>query len=478
MKDITKIPILLAGRRVEPDGDFYEFDFEDSRVLLAKPSLKEIQDVATIDIGKELRELSIDDITAFFDRVRIDWSDPDNKWRQMAIREGARCNGYSTAMVEWDANFLANSLVRAKQYDTLETDLGDPTLLDDWNRVKATLLRCWPVGLISHIMVGNVPMASLFTLWRSLVTKNITVAKVPKRDPISALCFANCMADIGEEHPVVKALSVLYWEPECSIEDFLLNASNVVSVWGRGQSVASIKRRIPVGTDLIEFGPKRSFALIMDGVTDWDMVGMRVAYAVIMYDQEGCFSPQDVFVIGDAQPLAEAVTVWLAKAAKAIPRRALDADGEAHISRARIEAMTDGHEVLEPSGSEWTVIVIDGPEIVDEHPLSRTLYVHSISKLGDVLATIDPLVHTVSVEPWSHVMEVADALTQAGADRIVRAGHMGRMRPGFVHDGFHPMRRMVRWTTIEKGFEQKYRFANYTSEQDEARMKALLGDGL
>ena len=46
----------------------------------------------------------------------------------------------------------------------------------------------------------------------------------------------------------------------------------------------------------------------------------------------------------------------------------------------------------------------------------------------------------------------------AGADRIVPIGRHSKLRPGFIHDGFHPLRRMVRWVAVERPMSYKYQF--------------------
>ena len=336
--------------------------------------------------------------------------------------------------------------------------------------MKAVRTRCWPKGLIAHIMVGNVPLASLFTLYRSLATKNVTVAKLPSRDLASGLCFANCIYETDAGHPVARALSTLYWEPGAPIEEAVIAASDVVSVWGQGSTVTSIKRRLPPGVELIEFGPKRSFALVLAGCADRDAVAMKVAFDVAAYDQEACFSVQEVYVEGDAAQFAHALGRWLERYEQIVPRRRLSTDGDAHVQRARLEASAEGWDVIAPQMTSWTVVVTGGPAPVEEHPLARCVYVHPIAGVADAIETIDRDVQTVSFAPWERLWEVADEITAAGADRIVQAGRMTRFRPGFTHDAMHPMRRMVRWVTVEREIDFKYRFTDVDPEVYDERL--------
>ncbi len=472
-QDELRLPVIVSGRRVEAEGDVFRLSYEGGfDVVLPTLTADDARGMvgSARQAGAELRDLSIDDITIFFDRVGQAWRSPENPWRRLALEWGTRVTGYARPFVEWDTNLIGVALMRAKQYDFLETDIGDPMLLDEWSATKAIYQRCWPKGLISHVMVGNVPMASLFTIYRSLITKNVTITKLPSRDPISALAFANCLHDVDPQHPVTQALSTLYWEAGTEVEDIVLSASDVVSVWGRSSAVEAVKQRLPYGTELIEFGPKRSFTLVLEGVSDWEKVGLKMAYDVVGYDQEGCFSMQEAFVQGGTDQLVPALERALESYAESFPRRALTPDADAIIQRARMEAVAEGWEIHGPDTTDWTIIVTDGPAQIVEHPLSRVIYVHPISDAAEVLPTIDRDVQTVALEPWDRVWGLADPLTAAGVDRIVQVGRMARFRPGFIHDGFHPMRRMVRWVAIERGLEQKYRFMSHSVEEDEQRI--------
>jgi long-chain-fatty-acyl-CoA reductase len=462
------IPIVLAGHQRLPGADAFTFDYGGRlEISLARPTIADIQGVVSTD-PEPLRSLPVDDLTIFFDQVRQAWMDPTNHWRRTALELASLATGYAPRMVESDIDYLGHTLTRAKQYDFIETDLGDPYLLDEWRPDRAVLRRCWPQGLVAHIMVGNVPLASLFALYRSLATKNVTVAKVPSRDVVSALCFANCIVDTDSDHPVSRSLTVCYWEAGSPAEDCILEAANVVSAWGQGSTIDSLRTRTPRRARFIEFGPRRSFAYIRNGVQDMDDVAMRVAFDVVTYDQEACFSAQEVYVEGDATHLGERVAEWLRRFEVAVPRRTLTVDESAHVQRARLEAVADGWRVLGPESTSWTVVTTDSATLIPDHPLARFVYIHPVSGIDEVLAQVDEMTQSVSCAPWEDVSGVAAQLTAAGADRVVQVGRMSRFRPGCSHDGFYPMREMVRWVTIEREIGFKYRFtAASTEEYDE-----------
>jgi long-chain-fatty-acyl-CoA reductase len=470
------LTILMRGTQVLPTQNVHSLRYENGiEIRLAAPSRQDVSQMLAAD-GASLRALSIDDVTLFFDAVGKNWRAPHSKWRNMVLDLAALTTGYARSIVEWDANMLSVTLDRPKQYDFIETDLGDAALLDEWRASRAVHQRVYPKGTIAHIMVGNVPMASLFTLYRSLVTKNVTIAKVPSRDAVTALAFANCIHDTDPDHPVTKALSALYWEPNSEVEDLVLSSVDVVSAWGQRGSMEAIKRRVPAGVDFIEFGPKRSLSIVLSGESDYDTLGMKMAYDVVMYDQEACFSLAEAYVDQTAAPsLVDSLTSWFKRYAETMPRRRMTVDQEAHIQRARLDAGARGWRVVSPKNTDWTVVITEkGTSPVEQHPSGRCLYIHPFDDVRDAIRAIDREVQTVSVAPWERRWELVDAIADAGADRIVQVGRMARMRPGFIHDGFHPMRRMVRWVAIERGLEYKYKFFS-RSQEDDTQMVYRMG---
>jgi long-chain-fatty-acyl-CoA reductase len=473
---VFALPSLVCGEpRVSNSADDESsFIFPDGTITIPRFSEDDLKRVL-FDDRTALTRLSIDEITMFFEEVGQRWADPNDEWRRLALDWAGRVTGYASDTVRSDLDFATKMLRRSEQYDFIETDLGDPGLLDEWTRYKAVYQRCWPRGLVAHVMVGNVPLASILTLYRSLATKNQTLAKVPQRDPVTALCFAHCMRSVDPAHPVVRALTVGYWDSESAVEDHVLRSADAVTVWGQGPAIASVKSRLPHGAELIEFGPKRSVGIVLDGVNDWERLSTAQTRDVVAYDQEGCFSLQEVFVeTGETvRRVVAGLVEELAAASDTLPRRSLPADVHAHIHRARLEAMAEGWDVRSSDGTDWTVVVTDGPIRVREHPLSRFVYVHPVANVEAALPLLDRDVQTVSLAPWSRLWEVADDLARSGVARIVQPGRMTRFRPGFTHDGMHPMRRMVRWVGIERGIESLYQLGRAApSDLERARAEA------
>jgi long-chain-fatty-acyl-CoA reductase len=455
-----RLPILVSGELVEATGnEFLRVDY-DTGASIEIPKL-DAETVTRITAADRfaLADLHVDDITIFLGKLGKLWADRDYPLRRKAVELAHRTTGVSREIIEEDYDRIGRACDRAKLYDLIETDLDTSVVLDDWVPRQSVYVRTQPKGRVLHVLVGNVPLAGLFTLVRSVLTKNVTVAKLPSRDMISSLFFALAFRDVDAQHPVTRSLSVVFWPGGSEVEQAFIDASDLVCAWGQQQSMTSIKRKLPAGTDFLEFGPKRSLSLVGAPISDLDDVCMRAAYDASVYDQEACFSTQRIFVEGNAELFASRLAVWFEKLLPRLPAAHASLDKQAHLTRTRQEAKFEGWTVLQASGPEWTVIVAPTEASLDaEHPLGRTVFVHPVQDLRDALPYITRDVQTVSVSPWSRGFELANELTRRGVLRVTELGLSSRPRPGFVHDGTHPLRRMVNYVCVERGLDYKGKF--------------------
>ncbi|MGW6012470.1 acyl-CoA reductase [Streptomyces sp. NPDC055210] len=227
------MPILVEGRLVHrTDAEPHVITYESGCQVTIPRVTGEIADEVLRMSRLALAGLHLDEITVFLSRVGRVWADPGHPGRGEAVELAAQITGYPKTVLEGDYRRIARACDRAKLYDILETDLGDPLLLDDWIPRQSVFLRAVPKGRVLHLMVGNVPLAGLFTLVRGLLTKNVTVAKLPSRDLVSTLAFARAFVDVDPEHPLTRALSVLYWPGGEAVEQRFIDGSDVVCAWG------------------------------------------------------------------------------------------------------------------------------------------------------------------------------------------------------------------------------------------------------
>jgi long-chain-fatty-acyl-CoA reductase len=143
------------------------------------------------------------------------------------------------------------------------------------------------------------------------------------------------------------------------------------------------------------------------------------------------------------------------------------------VAQRRSEAEMAGWRVVAGADANWTVIQTPGPCPVNEHPLSRTLYVFPVADLAQALPWLGTTeIQTCTLHPFDRVHTLGNALVEHGVERIVDTGRAGRPRPGFTHDGFLPLAHMVRWVSAERPMDFKYHFVNDDPEIDD---KAIYG---
>jgi long-chain-fatty-acyl-CoA reductase len=464
----VELPIVVCGEVKQPTAANrhvlnYGPDFEVHIPALEPADIEKIR----MSNNDELAKLHIDDLSIFINELGKLWLDENFKYRKLAIQYARSTVQYVGPSIYYDLGLLSTAMRRIKIYDMLESELGDPYYLEEWIPRKTVYLHAEPRGKVVHIMVGNIPMAGLFSILRSVLTKNMTIAKLPKRDILTSLIFALSFAELDSSHPVTKSITAAYWEQESETEDEMLRLADVVCAWGSKDSIEPIKRKIPYGTDFIEFGPKKSLHLIGAETADYEYAAMKAAYDISIYEQEACFSPQETFFEGDPSAYVKALQTWLNKNLVRIPKGPLTEDEKARVSRARSEAKFRGWQVYAPEHSGWTIVVTDKPCVIDEHPLGRMIYIHPVKDLREALPFINKDTQTVAVHPPELALKLADDLVRRGVARITEVGRVGRPRPGFAHDGMFPMERLVRWVTVERGIKFKYKFWGLSPEEDD-----------
>jgi long-chain-fatty-acyl-CoA reductase len=473
---VLELPIVVCGEvKLPTEENMISLSYgDDMEVRIPRLEPADVARIREAD-NRDIAALSIDDVAIFLNDLCKRWIDEDYEFRQLVTETIRETAGYVGPSIYYDLGLLSTALRRIKVYDMLETEIGDPYLLDEWLPRKTVYLHAEPRGKVTHIMVGNIPMAGLFSIVRSVMTKNMTIAKLPKRDAVTSLLFALSFVAIAPDHPITKSLTVGYWEPGSTIEDEILDMSDVVCAWGHESSIEPIKQRIRYGTEFVEFGPKRSLHMVGKDTSDLDYVAMKAAYDISIYDQVACFSPQETFCEADPAAYVEALRRWLDRNLKRMPKPPVSPDEKAAVARTRREAAFRGWDVITPEGTGWTIVVTDGPCRIAAHPLSRTMFVHPVKDLREALPFIDKHTQTVAIHPPERAMELADELAFRGVARITEVGRAGRPRPGFAHDGMFPLARLVRWVTVERGIQFKYKFWGIPKEEDD-RLFYGLGD--
>lgn len=467
-QEIT-LPVFINGQPYTCDDlpDSYTLDYE-SGLSIRLPAIKEdfFKDLAArrYNLLTELTRLTLYDITMFLSEVGKRWSEPDYKVRLEAEERASLVTGYTRRMIQTDYAFIG--LVLKKRHyiwDFVASELGGEFVMDEWCRIQSAWVRAFPQGVVLHCLVGNLPLANSFSIIWGCLTKNINVAKLPARDPVTPLALAAAFHDVDPDHPITRALTVAYWPRESPLAQTAYHSANVVCAWGGAPAIKRIKEQVPAGVPVLEFGPKWSLAVVDLDRSDTERTAWRMAAEVTYYDQEACLSPQRLFVKGDVKKWLERLRHYLDIAARHMPKETWNQDALAHNAFTRLEASYRGWDIH--TGQGWTVIEVDDPAEVVDHPLGRTLFVHKVESISDVAQYINPSTQVVCCHPWELGEEHRDEWAIAGAVRFVELGLSRMPQHGVIHDGMRPLSRLVRWVCHEKGLNYFYKYGEFNPEQ-------------
>lgn len=467
---LVDIPKIVCGEETFPQSDADSITVTYAGGITLRIARLTDADVQRIAQNRTLlHDIPLAEVTAFLQRGAEGFGRLSEGLTSEAVELCCGITGFSRQMVIRDYRQISGYLgYRNVLYDLLDAEFGDHRVVDEWVRRQVARVRAFPRGRVLHVVAGNVPISSIYSLVRSLLTKNHSIVKLPSRDLISCLYFARSLIRHNRTgHPLSQALSVVYYPTDDPMFERMLAVSDMVCAWGQGRSLQTIKSRMPQGVPFLEFGPKRSLSLVYANEADVDKAAMRIAHDVALYDQEACFSPQRLFVVGDMPPLVQAIGRWLDVQHTHYPQGSMTVDLASHVRRTRMEGVYRNLDVR--VGDSWTIVVAPDPYAMLDHPLGRTLFVHPIRSLEEILPFVDDETQSISLYPYAaHAQEVGSLLCARGLVRVCEAGMIAHFRQGFTHDGAYPLQQFVRLAYLDETLEYVYKYGNPSVEQYEA----------
>ncbi len=467
------LPLIINGREY-PVSDFAEADLHtlqyETGISVRLPKLAvghvDLLKAEAKEIDAELRMLSMPDIIAFLGKVGELWDARKLRGRMLVRSFGHLITQFSDIMMERDYETMGHFLAqRWHLYDQLESEFGDQRIFDEWIPVQMTYRKAFPRGLVLHYLVGNLPVAAMYSLIRGMGTKNRTIAKLPTRDPVTPIGLAQAIIEVDAQHPISRSLTLAYWPHNDPVGDDCIRMVDAACVWGGAQAVESVKAKLPANIPLAEYGPKWSAAAVDLTSADVGQAAMRIIEDSCFYDQEACFNTQRVYVKGDIEPFIEELRKAASNFGHNLPFVSKNRDTQAQRTMALLEAQFQGLRVI--NDPDWSLVVLPKENWGLPHPLSRTLFLHPVSELAELTPYLNRDSQTLSVYPKEVMTEYRDEWAAAGTDRIVEAGFARMPRAGFTHDAMLGMHTFVRLVTQERSWDDPGRY--YTRREDPAQ---------
>lgn len=392
-------------------------------------------------------------------------------------------NELHTVHLAWRA---VRSPLREEAVDLIHRATGYPQAVIDRHLRKQFQAFIHPMRLVSWITLGeqgalsreaygprltvvissgNIPGAALPSILFALLLQSPCLVKTSSLEPFLLPLYARSLADRGVS--VAEHLVVTGWEGgNEAVEAAVLRHADALVAFGGETALASLRRHLRPEARFVPHGHRISFtAIARECITRRAArhLARAVALDAAVFDQQGCLSPQSVYVEegGEVDPgqFAEAVAGELERLERIIPRRALSPKEAAAIHQYRADremrSFSDSRFQLwcSPNGTSWTV-ALEPPGELQPCPLNRTVSVQPVPSLeylpGLLTGVVELLLSAGLAAPHERRSRLARQLTACGVTRITRPGWAQRPEAGPCHDGIHGVAALARYAVFEK----------------------------
>jgi hypothetical protein len=428
--------------------------------LLSVAHLNDIVDRLLLARKQTLLTRSVKNIAACIDRVVARFLDPTSAAYQEAVTRLPDETGLSPEMIRHTLPLIFQEYRSAKLTELLDNELGTASILDRFEPTLHGERRAYGVPLITQVLAGNIPGVGLDGVIFALLVKSATLVKTASAAPFLPRQFARLLNEIDPE--LGQCLAIVSWPGgNTAVEEVAFSRADIVLASGSDESLAAIRQRMR--GRFIGYGHKISFAIIdKNSLHDASTLAQRAAYDVALFDQQGCLSPQLIYVQdgGAATPpeFAALLAQGLAHWQQELPRGAIPPAASMAIRRLRDQtewqalAGKDVTLYASPHGTEWTVLYEAEPTFAPS-PLYRTVRVKpfsSFAQLAELLTPMRLFLEAAGVAiAAEQFLQAANVLGQAGVSRMCPIGTMQLPPLSWRHGGRPRIADLVWWAEIE-----------------------------
>ncbi|MEH7119789.1 acyl-CoA reductase [Neobacillus vireti] len=448
---------------------------KDMRYVLKFPVLKGeelkgiIQQVQS-NRDEYLSALSIIEIVEKIHLAVQKWLNPEYPLRKLAEQLIPVMTGYDEEMVRLQLKRYIRTFRKKELLRFLDEEFDQPAMLDEFRpRKSGGMSKAFGPRTIFHVFSGNVPGVQVWSIIMGLLVKSGNIGKTSMAEPLFPVLFAESLAEVDQK--LADTIAILPWKGGThELEEPAIEHCEAVIVYGSNETVEKLRRKVPPHKRFLSYGHKISFAYVgKEALTPdlyYDTI-KKIAEDVSIYDQQGCLSPQTIYVeeggaIG-SKPFAQMLGAELERYHKKRPRAMLTDEESMSIQRVRSRYQLESiqHENVSVFSSQtdtsWTVIFHKETGF-EGSPLNRFVHVYSVEAVESMLSAIKPYQSYLqscglAVSP-NRLFSLANQLGSCGVNRICSIGEMNQAKPGWHHDGRFNLIDLVRMTDMERTLEQ------------------------
>jgi hypothetical protein len=393
----------------------------------------------------KVRKIPLTDTAALLDKCARLWL--NYNFREKPVKVLSEITNQSVELTNLELESTMKMLLRENIEATVTSELGSPSILDEWIPSEHGETKRESRGIVFHNISGNAFVVIPVSIAMGLLSKNCNLVKVSKDEPFFAYSFFKSLCQIDDS--VKDRLTVGYFDSSDSeIYETIIKESNCVVHWGGIESekaISSLCTKYYV--KLISHGPKISFEVIDDIPDSEDQVAEKVAYDMTAWEQKACFSPRILFVNKRLNPerFAESLATSLQQLTKKFPKKYSTAWNSIKTIQDRqlcIEkyGLTSGIKSYTSFNADYTILLLNGmPEREDiNHCFYRFIFICPYDDFQEVEDWVG-----TNIRPYLQTMGYAgnnenfiNDMAEAGVTTITQPGEMALRKPGISHDGF------------------------------------------
>jgi len=457
-----------------------EFEYQeiDDGIKLRKP----IFDIGILDTiisqirydRKYLENLDISDLLDIIRQVTDLWMNPNYELRKEASRLLPLVTGFSREMIESLTYRFINFM---EKNEMLLIGKLNPEEFRSFNSLGDGLVKAFGEGkieysnyqpkIIGHICAGNIPGIAVFEMLIDKFLGAATWIKTSSDEPIFGVLYAKSIEEVDKK--LANTIAILPFKSgNEAVEEFLFSNSDIVRATGGERARENLNRLAEkCKTPLAGHWHKLSFITISKEYLKARTAGKiaeLVSLDISAWDQQGCFSPQEIFVEtgGETTPqrFAEILAGEMLKTSQALPKGKKSGNInvlDAYHRYFKKKILGEPIEIFLSKNRDWLVIYEESSQGFEPSNLFRTIKVKPISDIMDIVEIVKPVkdfLQTIGVAiPLDRLLSFADAMGKLGASNIRVVGSMTFPKLWEPWDGKMPIEELlersdIRWTSI------------------------------
>jgi hypothetical protein len=442
--------------------------------LLTKVSLEQILKSIRNQREHYLISADIPTIIETINTVTGQWLDPLYKGRIIAREILPTITGFSQEMIEtWGfGRFLSIlkkenlPLFRKLHHKDFQefSSFGDG-LVKAYGTQNITHSNYSP-AIIGHICAGNILGIGAFEIIMDKLVDAATWIKPPSEEPVFTALYAKSIEEIDPD--LAYTIAVIPFESKNNeISEFLFAKSDLIRATGgelarRSLSHLSEKYKTP----LAGHWHKLSLITIAKEYLNKNVrnIAELVSLDVSAWDQQGCFSPHEIFVEkgGKVSPLefAQLLAEEMEVTARVLPKGSKS--GKIQVLNGyhkyfKKQIMGEPIEIFLPPEKNWLVIYDGNSTELEPSPLFRVIRikpVENIMKVVDIIRPFGRFLQTMGIAISNgRLLPFASAIGEVGITNIRAISSMTLQKSWEPWDGRFPLQELfehdgIRWVSI------------------------------